>query len=137
MQSWPWMRILLLPLLVAVGACDDASARLDDARAQWRRAAIADYEFDYRTTGFAAPFNVHVMVKDGAVANVDDLDGGPDPATDHAPTIETLFDEIERELEGDADVRVTWDPMLGFPVSAYFDEGEEGDGFKVSAFLRL
>jgi hypothetical protein len=125
---------LLLLVLVAAGACGEHG--LDDARARWRRAAIADYAFDYRTTGFAAGVNVHITVRNGAATNVDDLGGGPVPSPTPAdvPTIETLFDKVERELEGDANVDVMWDPMLGYPVHAYFDEGEEGEGFTVNSF---
>jgi hypothetical protein len=52
-----------------------------------------------------------------------------------APTIDALIDRVEGQLGADGvDVRVTWDPELGFPANAYFDGGEEGDGFTVTAF---
>ncbi len=132
------MRILWLSLLVlvaGVGACDgDGAADARDARARWRRAAVVDYTFEYRTTGFAAPVDASITVRGGAVTNVDNLGDGLVLDVASAPTIEILFDDIERQLEGDADVDVTWDPTLGFPVSAYFDGGQEGAGFSVSSF---
>ena len=126
------MRIFWLSLLIAAGACDDVG--LDDARARWRGAALTFYAFDYRTTGFAAGVNLHITVEGGAVTDVDNLGSGPAVEPKDAPTIETLFDDVERQLAGDADVDVTWDPMLGYPVHASFDHGEEGDGFQVSSF---
>jgi Family of unknown function (DUF6174) len=129
------MRILSLVILVAVSACSDDAARLEDARSRWRHAAIADYSFEYRTIGFAAPVAARITVRSGAATDVADLGGGAFPlALVYAPTIETLFDTVEGALDDDADVRVTWDPELGFPAHAYFDQGEEGDGFTVSSF---
>ncbi|MGH9884072.1 MAG: DUF6174 domain-containing protein [bacterium] len=119
-----------------MSACSDASARLEQARGRWRHAAIADYSFEYRTTGFAAPAASRITVRGGAATEVEDLGGRafPLPLT-AAPTIDTLIDRVEEQLDADGvDVRVTWDAELGFPASAYFDGGEEGDGFTVSAF---
>ena len=136
------MRILSLTIFVMVGAgvamsgCTDAADRLEHARNRWHHAAIADYSFDYRTNGFAPPLAVHIAVHGGAVSSVADLgDTGFTIPADHAPTIDTLIERVEEQLgEDDVDVRVTWDPDLGFPASAYFDGGEEGDGFTVSGF---
>jgi hypothetical protein len=129
------MRTPALALVFAVSACSDASARLEDARDRWRGAAIADYSFDYRTSGFVAPVAAHIAVRGGAAVAVQDLETTGFPLQlSLAPTIETLFDTVARQLEGDVDVRVTWDPALGYPAQAYFDAGEEGDGFTVSAF---
>jgi hypothetical protein len=94
-----------------------------------------DYVFDYRTDGFAPPVAATITVRAGAVTHVEDFGNtGFSLSVANAPTIETLFDQVKRGLDGDADVRVTWDPELGFPANAYFDQGEEGDGFTVSAF---
>jgi REP element-mobilizing transposase RayT len=134
-SSWP-MRTLSLVILVAVSACSDATDRLEAARDRWRHAAIADYSFAYRTTGFAARVAVAITVRGGAVTNVADLgDTGFTLSVEHAPTIDALIDRVEEQLGADdVDVRVSWDAELGFPANAYFDGGEEGDGFTVSAF---
>ena len=130
------MRTLSLVILVAVSACSDATDRLEAARDRWRHAAIADYSFAYRTTGFAARVAVAITVRGGAVTNVADLgDTGFTLSVEHAPTIDALIDRVEEQLGADdVDVRVSWDAELGFPANAYFDGGEEGDGFTVSAF---
>src|SRR5262245_45435186 len=117
MHSPPAMRIILLSLF-AVAACDDTMARLQDARARWRDAAIADYTFDYKTSGFTPFVNLHITVRNGAATGVDNLGGGLVLPPELAPTFDTLFDEVEAELKGDAKVDVTWDPMFGFPVHA-------------------
>jgi hypothetical protein len=130
------MRSLSLVVLVAVSACSDAAARLEEARDRWRHAAIADYAFDYRTTGFAAPLAMQITVRGGVVAGVVDLgDTGFTLPPESAPTIDALIARVEEQLGADdVDVRVTWDAELGFPASAYFDGGEEGYGFTVAAF---
>lgn len=69
-------------------------------------------------------------MRNAAATGVDDLGGGLALPPELAPTFETLFDEVEVELNANAKVDVTWDPMFGFPVHAYFDEGVEGDGFR-------
>jgi hypothetical protein len=132
--------LLLLVIIVpgalgTLGACNDDSLGFDDARARWRQAAIADYAFEYHTRGAAPRVNANIIVQGGAAITITDLGGSfgiLDPQ--YAPTIDTLFDHIEREIAGSDDVEVTWDPALGFPVNAYFSGGSEGDGFTVSAF---
>src|SRR5689334_3389219 len=109
MQRLRSMRSFVLGLLVAVSACSDASARLEGARGRWRHAAIADYAFDYRTTGFAPPVGVHIIVRGGAVAEVADLgDTGFTLPVEVAPTIDALIERVAEQLGAEGvDVRVT------------------------------
>jgi hypothetical protein len=44
-----------------------------------------------------------------------------------------LFDDVE-EWSGEFDATVRWDPTLGFPVYADFDDGYTHTGFQVSEF---
>jgi len=120
-------------LLLALMACDSQGDTLEDARRAWRAAGISSYSFRYRTTGFTGPLDVRVTVTGGIVTGVERLGEGFDLPPELAPTIDSLFDQIQRELDSDdVDVRVRYDAALGYPVSAYFDAGEEGDGFEVS-----
>ncbi len=127
-----------MPLLfLAMAACDTEAGRLHNARNRWRDASISDYSFRYQTTGFAAGDDLQITVVGGAVTDARQLTGEFPVSTDDAPTIETLFDRIDDALDSDrVDVSVTYDDALGFPVHAYFDGGEEGDGFAVRDFTR-
>jgi hypothetical protein len=125
-----------LPLLVALAACDDTMAHLDAARAKWQKAAIANYSLDLHETGFLPPEPpIHIIVQGNAVIGVNVIPPNPIPSWPlSAYTIDELFDKIESELGVDAEVSVTWDVTLGFPVHANFDHGFENTGFDVSTF---
>jgi hypothetical protein len=131
-----YSRIWLCMALFATGACDSQSDALDTARARWRQQAVDDYSFEYRTTGFAPPVDARIVVANGAVTDVENLGAGFELALETAPTIETLFDEVEDNLDDGVRVTVMWDPAFGFPVTASAQAGEEGWGFEVSAFQR-
>jgi hypothetical protein len=103
-------------------------------RGRWRQRAVDDYSFEYRTTGFVPPVGARIVVVNGAVTDIENLGTGFDLMLGTAPTIEALFDEVEREIDHDVRVTATWDPDFGFPVTVSVDEGGEGWGFEVSAF---
>jgi hypothetical protein len=121
------------PLLVALLSCADSGREaLEGARRTWRSAEIVDYAYRYSTSGFAPPVDVRITVHVLGVTAVEKL-GGSDVTVADAPTIESLFDDIAAALDrSDTEVRVEYDPRLGFPVQAHFSAGEEGDGFVVS-----
>ena len=52
-------------------------------------------------------------------------------------TIDELLEEIQRRGAGGDRVTVSYDPRTGYPTEAYFDGGQEGDGWKIVAFERL
>ncbi len=55
-----------------------------------------------------------------------------------APTIDDIFDTVASGMENsDLDVDVEYDPQWHFPKRAYFDIGEEGDGFKAENLTSL
>jgi len=124
-----WSRFLVS--LLTVAACSASSDDLDAAHRRWRQQALTDYSFDYRTTGFAPPVDVRIRVTAGVPAVVENRRTDSVLALDQAPTIEALFDEVQRSQ---AEVTVHYDPRFGFPAMAHFDHGQEGDGFEVSAF---
>jgi len=129
---------LAVSFAIALGAAacgDPGRDELDTARARWSSAGLTSYSFHYRTTGFVAPVDARITVSAGTVIAVDDLGTSTLPIG-AAPTIDALFDQIEHELAAPhTAVTATYDPVLGFPASAYF-QGGEGAGFDVSEVAR-
>jgi hypothetical protein len=122
--------------LMVVAACDDGMADFENAREKWREAAIASYAFDFYEHAYLSSPPTHITVENGLVTSVAAIRPYPvaGRSLSKAPTIERLFEDIEDELTGDHDVTVTWDPTLGFPAYANFDDGYDNFGFAVSAF---
>ena len=126
-------------LALAAVACDDPfglggdeADDLADARARWRRAAPARYEFDLNLgcfcPGAGAP--VRVTVHDCAVVAVVSLDPttwppGYAPRAADYPTVEGLFEWLERAIRRDAaEFEATYHPELGYPTTAAIDYEE-------------
>jgi hypothetical protein len=130
------MRAVVI-VVVAMMACGDSGKeRLESARSKWNEAAVADYSFRYRTTGFPPQVDVRVTVRSGMVTEVERQSGTFDLSTETAPTIDSLFDAIARALDGgQVDVSAGYDPALGYPASAYFSGGSDGSGFEVSELV--
>lgn len=113
--------------LLAAAACSDPFGPEEDAfreaRAKWQAAALSDYEFDYRLQCFCGPVAtrpVTIQVEGGEVAAVLFRDG-PGQATEGElelfPTIEDLFDRIERTLEKEPEAfEATYDSEVGYPT---------------------
>lgn len=134
-----------LGLLFAACSYIDPQADLDHNSRVWSRQAMSSYQFDYQTTGFTPNWGKHgvrITVADEVVVDVAPLDAGSDPIAPQEfasfPTIDDLFARVQQELDlGSVDVDVIYDPQLGHPIDAYFDRGEEGDGFEVSNLVVL
>jgi hypothetical protein len=103
-------------------------ARLDQARAQWRAQAIADYTYVFSRGCFCVEEYrepVTVTVRGGAIASVVSVAGGVarDPAG--YSTVEGLFDLVQDAIDEDADqIRTEYDPARGYLASAYLDLSE-------------
>lgn len=116
---------LLVPQLAA------ADAALDAARAQWRQAGLAAYEYGYHKfcdCHRENPPESVVTVRSGKVVGVRHRPVGSDvevPAEaknlDYYWTMEGVFDLIASAQERGVTVRVDYDPALGFPRSIYID----------------
>lgn len=103
-------------------------ARLDQARAQWRAQAIADYTYVFSrgcfcVTEYREP--VTVTVRGRTIESVVSVQAGArrDPAG--YPTVEGLFDLVQNAIDEDAaTIRTEYDPARGYLTSAYFDISE-------------
>lgn len=128
-----WSLCVGLSLPIALTAACDSIDDLEAARARWREHRIDSYSFDYRTLGFAPRADARIVVVDGVPVAVENhLDEIVLPL-DRAPTIETLFDEVD-QTRANANATIQWDPAFGFPATALFDNGSEHWSFEVSAF---
>lgn len=97
---------------------------LDDAKARWEAAGLADYRFTLRrmcfcpSPDYTGPFEV--TVRGGTIEAVR-LDGAPVDAA-RALTVDDLFALIEEAYEREAEtVRLTFDPETGAPTDLYID----------------
>jgi hypothetical protein len=126
-------RGLLSAVLLSLG-CGHDSTELARHRERWESRRPAHYAFLYTVTGFASgggPWRIEVSnttVFSSAYAGAG-AEPSPVVTTEHAPTIEALFDAVGRGIKTGACTRVNYDEAFGFPADAYFDAGEEGDGF--------
>jgi hypothetical protein len=125
---------LLAPLLVAsaLAGCltspDDAD-ELRRQRQKWESQGITDYRVLSRMICFCvgdatAPVVLHVLNRRlVSVSRADDLT--PVPPSEwplRYYTIDEMFDLVADTLaRGASEVRVTYDPMLGYPTSVYLD----------------
>ena len=56
------------------------------------------------------------------------------PGTVQGLTVEQLFGDIRSRLDAPCKTTAGYDDSLGYPLSAYSDCGEEGDGWTVTDF---
>lgn len=123
-----------LPFVAAAVAWPAASAsadpELDAARARWQRAALSSYEYGYHKfceCHRESPPETVVTVADNAVTSVRHRPAGSTvevPALDRIEyywTVEGLFDLVGSALERGVQVRVDYDPALGYPREIYID----------------
>jgi hypothetical protein len=118
-------------LLVSLPGLAAADAALEAARAQWRQAGLAAYEYGYHKFCECHPENPPesvVSVRNGAVVGVRHRPVG---TTVEVPaeaknlefywTMEGVFDLIASAERRGVTVRVQYDAELGFPRSIYID----------------
>jgi hypothetical protein len=112
-----------------------ADAELDGARARWRAAAAAEYEYGYHKfceCHRESPPETIVTVRAGSVVGVRHRPAGSPnevPAADknleYYWTVEGLFDLIASAQQRAVEVRAVYDGPLGFPREVYIDYDAE------------
>ena len=132
MLSRPTALFASLLLSVTMAGCltspDDAD-ELSRQRRKWESQGITDYRVLSRMICFCvgdatAPVVLHVLNRRlVSVTRADDL--SPVPPSEWAfryYTIDEMFDLIaDAQAKGASEVRVTYDPMLGYPTSVFLD----------------
>jgi hypothetical protein len=127
MRAAFWLASSLLALPAAV----HADAALDAARAKWRAAKLASYEYGYRKFCEChrdSPPETVVSVRDGKVVNVRHRPVG---ATTEVPaaeknfeyywTVDGLFELIGAAEARHVEVRAQYDSTVGYPTEIYID----------------
>ncbi len=110
-----------VPGTVAPEDLDAVQAALDEARARWEAADIADYTFTYRPVCFCPPQVFTVVVEDGVVAAVD-ADGEGGAVTGEPTTVDAVFDDLQAAIDdGVFSITAEYDAELGYPVSTWID----------------
>jgi hypothetical protein len=128
MRSTLW---LAATLLAAVPVAVHADAALDAARAKWRAAKLASYEYGYHKFCEChrdSPPETVVSVRDGKVVNVRHRPAGSQTEVPAAEknfeyywTVDGLFDLIAAAQARRVEVRAEFDPKVGIPTRIYID----------------
>ena len=130
-------QVACLVLVASVVACstdalsDGYRAReLARNRTRWQSAAIGSYRFKSTQNcfcGFAG--DADVTVRNGQVIRVVQRRDGTEQPTQSRGTIDGLFVFVQLQLEQDpSHLRVTYDPVLGFPRTIFFGTPENDGG---------
>ena len=154
-RDMPQLRLLTLLLISSVMAvgCTDASTgsssgattQLDSARDRWEGHDLQNYTFQFRWVCFCMREYVQparLTVRDGMIVSGVDPESGealePDRLDDFR-TIDELFGDIEQAIADSAEeVRLSFDPMWGFPNDVYIDRSrmiaDEERGWIIESF---
>jgi hypothetical protein len=102
-----------------------ARAAFEQARARWHSLGLADYRYSFQRSCFCAPgvtSEVEIVVKAGQVAQVSYAGTGQVVSPDGYPTVDALFDTLQRAFDGGAyEIRAAYDPGRGYPTDFYID----------------
>jgi Family of unknown function (DUF6174) len=122
---------LIVASFAAIAACggdlsgpDRERSELDINRDKWREHGYRDYSVTMTRLCFCGevgPFAVTVL-SDSVVAAVRTSDGAPSLVAAYLPTVNKLFDFIQRAIDEHAvTIRVTYDAQLGYPREIVYD----------------
>lgn len=98
-----------------------SSADVDAAATRWRRSGPTRYVWRVRRDCYCSGATLDITVENHRVADVKVADPGsassypPDAAQQDALTIDNLFDNMDRTIEGGDAVYAEFDPVLGYP----------------------
>jgi hypothetical protein len=141
----------VLAALIASGCVagpDEVSDELSENRRRWQAQGIDDYEVAFRNVCFCDPEAVEpviLRVRDGVLVGVTrESDGRPvDPSQwGRYFTVDQAFEFLAAaENSGAHEVRVEYDPALGFPTEAFVDHdpqvADEERGFQMGPLQPL
>jgi hypothetical protein len=125
------LHVAVALLAAALAPAAHADAALDAARAKWREAKLASYEYGYHKFCEChrdSPPETVVSVRDGKVVNVRHRPAGSTTEVPAAEknfeyywTVEGLFDLVAAAQSRHVEVRAQYDAARGFPTSIYID----------------
>lgn len=118
---------------------DPVRRRYLEERSKWRRSGIDRYVFEVQQGFGVVSWHGTVTVVDKAITTFETIEQWPPFFEANPPTIEDLFDRIERAIAQDAvTIDVDWDTQYGYPKSCFIDISEliadEEQSWKVESF---
>jgi hypothetical protein len=136
--------LLILILFVAHGCNSDDSVatrhELEKAKALWSVQKIESYAYTIVYCGFLPHDSLEIAVVQNQIARVvnwAENDTLPEQKNPSFATIDDLFKEIGEKL-GElplGKVGLSFNDSIGYPEEVYYDEGEQGWGYRI-VFLR-
>jgi len=145
-------KLVLLILAIMLSACSamQSKSEVDRARDKWQAANISHYRFNLFIGCFCAytqDMPLIIEVKDGEVVSMKyqsgkEIESGNLDYFQRFATIDKLFDELKKDLGGEADkVTVEYDETYGFPKQVSIDfivqAADDELGLTVSEFEKL
>jgi len=143
-------KLVLLILAIMLSACSAMQPKSDFDRDQWQAANISHYRFNLFIGCFCAytqDMPLIIEVKDGEVVSMKyqsgkEIESGNLDYFQRFATIDKLFDELKKDLGGEADkVTVEYDETYGFPKQVSIDfivqAADDELGLTVSEFEKL
>lgn len=142
--------LVVCAVALTLGGCgildsgsDGAAADLTRARRLWATSGMADYDLVLERLCFCQPLGtVTVEVRAGVrTASWVETDDGPMPLSADLvpwyPTVAGLFTMVDEAITtGVAQLRVTYHPVLGYPVDLWVDRstsiGDEEFGYEAT-----
>ncbi|MFP2905305.1 DUF6174 domain-containing protein [Pyxidicoccus sp. 3LFB2] len=138
------IRALTGALIVGSVGCGSSNReQLESEREAWEAVRPSRYRFDYTVTGVApgtGPWRIEVSGQQVVSVNWVGAGVAPTPglSAENAPTIEKLFERVARSFDASSvEVAVRYDSQWHHPTDAYFDAGEEGDGFEATDLTQV
>ena len=123
------MRSSVLAGMLLLSSCGSS---LGHHEALWAASGPTSYHYTYETGGFGAGLEMEVTVRSRAVSST--VVASPPGSTGQGFSVEQLFEDVRRRLDGPCKTTVEYDEILGYPRHAYSDCGMEGDGWTVQNF---
>ena len=122
-----FLRCASVAVVAVVAGCSDSlspgKTELDANRQKWEAQQFARYDFTLEMFCFCAIRGpIRVSVANGAVVSAVEVATGNRVEPTWVPSIESLFDFVERGIADHALVlEVTYDPVMGYPRKIVYD----------------
>lgn len=124
-------KLLFILMALVLAACSAGSqTEIERNKEKWQEAGISHYRYNLSISCFCVftqDMPLLIEVQDGEVVSMEyqsgnEIDPGSRELFEKYATIDRLFTELEKDMNGEADeVTVTYDPTYGFPVETSID----------------
>ena len=124
-------KLILIFIVFVLAACSMGSqTEIERNKEKWQDANISHYRFNLFVgcfCVFSQDMPLVIEVQNGEVVSMEyqsgkEIDAGSRELFDRYATIDRIFAELEKDLNGEADeVVVKYDPTFGFPTEVNID----------------